>query len=471
MSFDSYQTTGTRNVAVTTDSTGMYFTVNPLSSPSTLGIDASYTDTIHLTQMNYPQNGMAIGSITRTGTGAGSGNIACVLNRSLDVRVICTGQSPFNSSYPYTITFVKEGVHVIGQSDTSGSGSGTTASTLKDPQGATSDGTKLYVAEYNNNRVLIWNTIPTADGTPANIVLGQVNMTSNDNCNHTTASYLCGPWNVVAVGTKIIVSDLGNSRILIWNSIPTTGGVGANIVLGQSDMTSSSTGTSATLMSNQSGVTTDGTRLFVADQWNNRGLIWNTIPTSFTTGTAIPANIVLGEVNMTSSSTNPAPAMYFPMGIATDGTRILIHDCGDNRVLIWNTIPTSFSSGTGIYANIVLGQPDMSTYNSGTSSTSLYSAVSANYVSGVDVHGGKIYVSDQGNNRILIWNTIPTSFTTGTAIPANIVLGQPNFTASSRSGVSSQSLNAPNQTFSDGTRLFITDSSYNRILVFPDPTH
>ena len=42
-----------------------------------------------------------------------------------------------------------------------------------------SDGTHLFVADYDNNRVLIWNNIPTSNGQAANMVLGQPNMTSS----------------------------------------------------------------------------------------------------------------------------------------------------------------------------------------------------------------------------------------------------------------------------------------------------
>ena len=71
MNFDSYNESDTRNIAVSTDSTGMYFTVKPYSNPSTGTIDSSYTDTITITHVNSPQNGILIGSVTRTGTGAG----------------------------------------------------------------------------------------------------------------------------------------------------------------------------------------------------------------------------------------------------------------------------------------------------------------------------------------------------------------------------------------------------------------
>ena len=50
---------------------------------------------------------------------------------------------------------------------------------MKGPSGLYSDGTRLFVADKLNNRVLIWNAWPTANGQAADVVLGQAAMTSN----------------------------------------------------------------------------------------------------------------------------------------------------------------------------------------------------------------------------------------------------------------------------------------------------
>src|SRR3989344_5732459 len=46
------------------------------------------------------------------------------------------------------------------------------------PGNIASDGKRLLLADRNNNRVLVWNTLPT-DNTPPDIVLGQKNFTTN----------------------------------------------------------------------------------------------------------------------------------------------------------------------------------------------------------------------------------------------------------------------------------------------------
>jgi hypothetical protein len=53
------------------------------------------------------------------------------------------------------------------------------ASTIQFPRFVLSDGTRLYVADGGSDRVLIWNTIPTVNGTPADTVLGQPDLLSD----------------------------------------------------------------------------------------------------------------------------------------------------------------------------------------------------------------------------------------------------------------------------------------------------
>ena len=74
--------------------------------------------------------------------------------------------------------------------------------------------------------MLIWNSIPTVNGAPADIVLGQPDMTSNgSNNDNKSFNY---PTSVYSDGTRLYVTDNGNNRILIWNTIPTANQAAAN---------------------------------------------------------------------------------------------------------------------------------------------------------------------------------------------------------------------------------------------------
>ena len=51
---------------------------------------------------------------------------------------------------------------VLGQPDFTSNGSGTSASSFNDPIACTVNNGKLYVVDYSNHRVLIWNSLPTS---------------------------------------------------------------------------------------------------------------------------------------------------------------------------------------------------------------------------------------------------------------------------------------------------------------------
>ena len=240
------------------------------------------------------------------------------------MRVICTGQSPANNSYPYTVAFVNEGLHVLGQTDTMSQIS--IASGLRNPSQGFSDGTRFYVADNDNHRVLIWNTIPTTTDTPPNIALGQPNLNSNTpNNGGPSAQSLLYPSSVFSDATRLYVTDESNHRVLIWNAIPTTSGASANVVLGQPNMTSNTDnngGLSAESLFYPYYGYSDGTRLFIADSNNYRVLIWNAIPTT----NQAPANLVLGQPDMTTNTYTGPNAQSLdggPAGVFYDGTRLI----------------------------------------------------------------------------------------------------------------------------------------------------
>lgn len=104
---------------------------------------------------------------------------------------------------------------------------------LYGPSRAVSDGTHLFVSDTRNNRVLIWNSIPTMNYQPADVVVGQSDFVSN--YSNVGATGLCWPMGVFSDGEHLFISDAGNHRVLIWNHIPTTNGEPADVVLGQQD--------------------------------------------------------------------------------------------------------------------------------------------------------------------------------------------------------------------------------------------
>jgi uncharacterized protein (TIGR03437 family) len=270
---------------------------------------------------------------------------------------------------------------VLGQTDFNGTGVGLSSNGMRNPTAVASDGTVVAVADTDNNRVLIWTTFPTAIGQPANVVLGQPDFATVSSANTVAANTLRGPQGVWIQNGKLFVADTQNQRVLVWNSIPTQNQQPADMVLGQANFTSAvapnQASSTITAAANQlfspTSVTSDGTRLYVSDLGFNRVLIWNSIPTT----NDQPADVVVGQPDMTQAAENNVPNLCAPTGTdssgnktysprcansvdfpryaLSDGTRLFIADGGNDRILIFNTIPTT----NGAAADLVLGQPDM----------------------------------------------------------------------------------------------------------------
>ena len=76
----------------------------------------------------------------------------------------------------------------------------------------------------------------------------------------------------------------------------------AYMVLGQPDFTTTTNGVSATKLVSPGSTWTDGTRVLVADFYNNRVLLWTTFPTPDGNGSGSGASIALGQSVLTSNS-------------------------------------------------------------------------------------------------------------------------------------------------------------------------
>ena len=321
------------------------------------------------------------------------------------------GQANFQSSVP-------------GRTDVPSS----TGGSMNAPIAVGTDGRILAVADTDNNRVLLWNSMPRNSTTPPNVVLGQANFTAFQSPQPVNANSLRGPQGVWIQNGKVFVADTQNHRVLIWNSIPTQNNQPADVVLGQSNLTSAfaptvSAGTNplttASRLLNPVAVTSDGTHLFVADLGYNRVLIWNSIPTS----NAQPADVVIGQPDMTSSVPDFVTALCpdaaqngahicantlnFPRFALSDGTRLFIADGGNDRVLIYNHIPTT----NGANADVVLGQPDFAT-DIVTSQTADITSTAVDNTGAPDTtpsptslayDGTNLYVSDSYNRRVIVF--------------------------------------------------------------------
>ncbi len=315
------------------------------------------------------------------------------------------------------------------------------ATGMNTPTGVASDGTHLAVADTNNNRVLIWNTIPTSMNQPPDVVVGQSSFTTNSFPGDTpSATSLRGPQGVWLQNGKLFIADTMNDRVLIYNSIPTANGAAADIVLGQPNMTTwvqvniadQNTSAAANNMLTPVAVTADATHLYVTDLGYNRILIWNEIPTT----NQFPADVEIGQQNMSEGYPNYS---YTTVNITGTTTGVTTKE-------VAALCPTS----NGVDVNNNPTYPALCEY---TLSEPRF-AIS---------DGTNLYVADGGNDRVLVYNPIPQA----SATPATLVLGQTDFVSDAPTA-GSDTMDDPSSLAWDpaGKNLYVADTYNQRVLVY-----
>jgi len=352
---------------------------------------------------------------------------------------------------------------VLGQADfsayTPNRGGAPAAGTLAQPLGhLATDGVHLYIADTANNRVLGYNSLPLDDGAPADFVLGQPDFSSN--AGGTAATRMALPSSAFIAGGKLVVADSGNNRVLIWNTLPSASGTAPDVVVGQGGFDSSASGVTQSTLAYPTSAIVAGNRLVVADQNNNRVLVWNQVPTTHNAA----ADLVLGQLDfVTRLADDEAAEMNRPSSVWSDGFRLLVADSGNNRVLYW----TLFPQDSGADADYVLGQTAFSRSSAGVSSSTLRTPF------GVASDGTRIYVADSGNNRVLVFNSFPI----GNGVTASDAFGQDELAASTANdddqdgdvddNPTARTLNGPTGVSVYSGVVYVSDRNNNRLLEFP----
>src|SRR5208283_5198988 len=300
--------------------------------------------------------------------------------------------------------------------------------------------------------------------TIADIVLGQPNFSDNFK-NFTSGLGLYGPVAVAidasVVPNRLYVSDSENNRILGYKDVATliNGGL-ADLVIGQPAFSSNgcnNAGPSAGSLCVPDGVAVDASgNLYVADYSNNRVLEYNTPFAGCGSFPCVgrPANRVFGQggsshTNTCNKSGVSASSLCGPFGVALDTHgNLYVSDSRNSRVLEYNTPLTNTT------ANKVFGQGG--SFSSGFCDGGGLSANSLCDPFGVALDAsGNLYVADEGNGRVLEYNTPLTNNT------ADLVFGQfGSFTSGgcNNGGVSASSLCEPYGVAVDaGGNVYIAD--------------
>lgn len=389
------------------------------------------------------------------------------------------------SSFPLVFSDFQGAALVVGQADFLGTapdqGRSAGANTLHSPFGApvVAEG-QLFVADSANHRVLGFLALPTVNDASADFVLGQPDFrTTTPN---TTRGGMNRPWSVATAEGKLIVVDFGNNRLLIYDAIPTDGSALPAVVVGQPDFEAAELGCTADRLVGPAAASVTPTgKLIVTDSSHNRVLIWNALPTT----DGQPADLVLGQSDMVHCASNDdnqdgtddgaptARTLHGPIGAWADDGQLVVADYVNHRVLIWSPFPTvSFEQ-----ASLVLGQSsfDKRVRNDDDQDGNVDAGPTArtlNLPAFVHSAGGQLVVTDSSNHRTLIWTAFPTlSFQ-----PADVVLGQSSFIRNAsnddnQDGVPDANASARTQNLTTGAlyhqeKLLVTDFGNSRLLIY-----
>lgn len=285
------------------------------------------------------------------------------------------------------------------------------ATSMFGPRGVcTAPDGSLWVSDTGHHRVLGWHRTPTADNSPADILLGQPafdregrnarGSASTNTMNVPTGITACGP-----DGRGLAVADAWNHRVLIWHRRPTQSHQAPDVVLGQADFDGGESNrgddppTASTLFWPYC-VSWDGGRLWVADTGNRRVLMWDGLPQRH--GEA--ATRVLGQPDFAQRDENggsepTAASMRWPHAISFPNGGLCVADAGNNRLMLWRQVPEANNQP----CDLLVGQSDASHVEH--NQASYYpDAACLNMPYGATVAGDLLVVADTANSRLLAWN-------------------------------------------------------------------
>jgi sugar lactone lactonase YvrE len=221
-----------------------------------------------------------------------------------------------------TGTYTTQNNHVLtiaGTALATGSVDGTgLAARFNQPWGITTDGANLYVAD-TYNQTIRKIVIATAAVTT---IAGTAGTTGSADGTGPTATFLY-PSGITTDGTNLYVTDYGNNtvrQIVILTGVVTT-------LAGTAGTTGSADGTGNTAsFFAPGGITTDGTNLYVADTYNSwiRNIVISTQLVTTLAGAALAQGSFDGSVAVA--------LFYLPSGITAVGANLYVADTYNHTI-------------------------------------------------------------------------------------------------------------------------------------------
>ncbi len=339
------------------------------------------------------------------------------------------GGNPSSEGSTLTYTTQNNNVTTIaGSAGANGSTDGTgAAARFYHPFGITTDGTNLYVTDHSNSTIR-----KIVISTPAVTTIAGSAGANGSTDGTGAAARFYHPFGITTDGTNLYVTDYGSSTIrkIVISTLAVTTIAGSAGTIGSAD----GTGAAATF-NYPTGITTDGTNLYVTDTYN--GTIREI---KISTGTVTTVAGSAGAIG-SADGTGTAATFYYPTGITTDGTNLYVSDNGNSTI-------RKIVISTGAVATVAGSAGTIGSVDStGTAAT-------FNYPIGISTDGTNLYVTDSGNNRI---RKIVISTGAVTTVAGGIAIG-------SADGVGAAALfNYPSGITIDGTNLYVTDTDNNTI--------
>jgi DNA-binding beta-propeller fold protein YncE len=309
---------------------------------------------------------------------------------------------------------------------------------------------RLFIAETLSDRVTIWNLDPEQmSNYPEAIgVIGQQDFNTRlpqrtrnglflgDSMNHGIGSAGTRPTGLAMdeENQRLFISDASNHRVMVFDVDPARfeNHPDAILVLGQQDFTSG-------LGPAPGALSVDSTALTAAAQGSR------------------------------AAQTTPEPRadnMFWPAALDYDDkyNRLFVNDGFNHRVLVFDANPDRLENGAAALA--VIGQEDFSGNTPGMSSSKFQLPDGVAFDSVKD----QLYVTDMGNDRVLVFDVNPETIENGADAVA--VIGQTDFDTW-HVGPEQDRLSDPRdiEFDSENQRLFVADSYQTRIVSYDMPSN
>ncbi|MFN8446064.1 MAG: NHL repeat-containing protein [Caldilineaceae bacterium] len=359
------------------------------------------------------------------------------------------------------------------------------------------DAKELYVADTGNHRILVYNAeSPTYQ---AEAVIGQPDFTSNTaNNGGVSAISLNAPTGLkMDAGNRLYVADSDNNRVLIFDRVQPD--AIADAVIGQPDFTTNTAnqgGISAATLHHPSGIATDALFMdaYIADAGNNRVLqfyrpLENPIPviSELDPGTVRAGNdgfkldiwgsglIEETIVEVNGISRTVGSEFLGLTQVEISATEVLT--TGQLTITLRNPAP-----GGGVSQPLTLPiyepqsedmEPDNVIGQEGfTSDAGPFAPITDTTLFGpsftvVDPNSGRIFVSDMDNSRILSWQS---SAVRTNGAHADLVFGKPDFETYFYNADAPLNLISPTGLALDSQgNLYAADADRGLVLVYRTP--